>query len=75
MQISNPTLYVEINNLEFNFFVSSYDENENLKINYKLNILSIGLDGNRIFDLEKVYNRIKENIFLIEQKLIIHLKK
>lgn len=68
MSISSPTLFVEINNLKLNFFVGTYDQNQNLKIDFKSNIISAGMDGNRISNFEKVYGEIKENIFLIEQK-------
>ena len=53
MQISNLTLFVEINNLEFNFFVSSYDENENLKLIISP-IFFNGLDEIK-YQTEKVY--------------------
>ena len=68
MSISSPTLFLEINNLKLNFFVGTYDQNQNLKIDFKSNIISAGMDGNRISNFEKVYGEIKENIFLIEQK-------
>ncbi len=75
MQISNLTLFVEINNLKLNFFVSSYDRNENLIINHKSNTFLFGLDGNRISDLETAYSKIKENILFIEQKLNFTFKE
>ena len=53
MKISNLTLFVEINNLELNFFVSSFNENEKLKISHKSNIFLTGLDGNKISNLEE----------------------
>ena len=38
MKISNPTLFVEINNLNFIFSVGIYDEQENLRIDYNSNV-------------------------------------
>ena len=68
MNISNPTLFVEANNLNFIFFVGVYDQNENFKIVYESNISLNGLNGNKISDLEKILNEIKEKIFSIEKQ-------
>ena len=68
MKISNPTLFVEINNLNFIFSVGIYDEKENLRIDYNSNVALKGLNKNIISDLDKAFNEIKKNIFLIEQK-------
>ena len=51
------------------------DEQDNFKIIYNHEVKSIGLDNNRIFDLEKVFTLIKENIYLIEQKLNLTFKE
>ncbi len=69
MENSSLTLYLEINNLNYIFFVAEKDEQNNFKITYKLEIPLRGLENDRIFDLEIVSNIIKENIYLIEQKL------
>ena len=37
------TLYIEINKLNFIFYVTENDEQDNFKINYKLNSSIIGL--------------------------------
>ena len=42
-------------------------ENINLKLNIDVPIE--GFDKNKIFDFKKVFNILKENIFLIEQKV------
>ena len=68
MKSFDPVLFVEINDSEFNFFVGIYDENENLKINYKSNSFSKFIGENKIYDFEKIFNVVKENIFLIERK-------
>ena len=75
MQISKPTLFVEIKNLKFNFFVSSYDENENLKITHKSHIFSMDPNSNKILNFEKAYSAIKENILFIERKLNFTFKE
>ena len=68
MQDPGSTLYLEINNLNFIFFVIKSDEN-NFKITYKLDVPIKGIEEDRILDLEKSLIIIKENIYLIEQKL------
>ena len=61
-------LYLEINNSSYIFFVGKYDENENFEIIYKLKVPLEGVENNRISDLEKSFNTIKKNLFLIEEK-------
>lgn len=68
MQDLGSTLYLEINNLNFIFFVIESDEN-NFKITYKLDVPIKGIEEDRILDLEKSFIIIKKNIYLIEQKL------
>ena len=62
-------LYVEINNSSYVFFVSENNEQNNFKIIYHLPVPLNGIDNNRISDLKTFFNTIKENIYLIEQKL------
>ena len=61
------TLYLEINNTNYIFFVGYSDEQNNFKIVYKLEVPLKGIEDNRISDLENVYLTLKENIYLIEQ--------
>ena len=68
MNDSISTLFLEINSINFIFYVGEKDENENFKILYKLEIPISGLTNNRISDLENSLNTIKKNIVLIEQK-------
>jgi cell division protein FtsA len=68
MSISHPSLFVEVNNFNFIFFVGEYDQNENFKIIYESNISLNGINGNKISDFEKILNEIKEKIFSIEKK-------
>ena len=60
------TLYLEINNTNYIFFVGNSDEQNNFKIVYKLEVPLKGIEDNRISDLENVYLTLKENIYLIE---------
>ena len=69
MQTYYPTLYIEINNLEYIFLVGKEDEKNNLKIVYKRNVPSRGIENNRISDFDLIFKDIKENIYLAEKKL------
>tara|TARA_B100000035_G_scaffold277987_2_gene256620 strand:+ start:333 stop:1529 length:1197 start_codon:yes stop_codon:yes gene_type:complete len=69
MKNTHPTLYVEINEFNFIFFVIEYDEQKNFKISYKSTIPLKGISNNSITDFEEVFNLIKENIYLIEKKI------
>ena len=69
MKNSSLSLYLEINNLNFIFFVGENDQHDNFKIIYRLEIPLKGIDNNRITDLEEVSDVIKRNIYIIEQKL------
>ena len=68
MQNYNLNLYLEINNSNFIFYVAENNENEELKIVHKLDVCLEEFKNNRISDLEKVFNKIKKNVYLIEQK-------
>ena len=69
MKNSFLTLYLEINNTNFIFFVGEKDDQNNLKVAFKINVSVIGFANERITDPEKVFNLIKEKIYLLEQKL------
>ena len=69
MKNSFLTLFLEINNLNFIFFVGESDEFENFKIVYKFELPLRGMDNKKISDLNLVAGVIKENIYIIEQKL------
>ena len=68
MNISHPSLFVEVNNFNFIFFVGKYEQNENFKIVYESNISLNRINGDKISDLEKILNEIKEKLFSIEKK-------
>ena len=65
------TLYLEINNSNFAFFVVSNENLDNIKIIYKLEIPLSGITDNRFSDFELSFKTIKENIYLIEKKYYI----
>ena len=44
MKNSSLTLYLEINNLKFAFFVVNIDENNNLKIIYEQDVPLMGIE-------------------------------
>ena len=54
------TLFIEINNTNYIFFVRKSDEQNNFKIIYKLEVPLKGIEDNRISDLENVYLRLKK---------------
>ena len=65
---SNPTLFLEINNKNFIFIIGKTDQDNNFKTEYKLEVPLRGIENNRISNFDDVFNTIKENIFLVEQK-------
>ena len=75
MNNSSLTLYLEINNSNFIFFVTENNDDNDFKINYKLITPLVGIENNRVSDLKKISETIRESIFLIEKISIIHLKK
>ena len=75
MRNSSLTFYIEINNKSYIFFVGENDENGNLRIVYKLELPLIGIDNNRITNLEKISDLIKQNVYIAEEKLNHTFKK
>ena len=63
------TLYLEINNTNFIFFVRSNDDQNNFKTIYELKTKLEGITNDRISDIDKISDVIKENIYAIEKKL------
>ena len=70
-----PKLYIEINNLNFTFFVVEDNNQGDFKILYKLETPLIGLENEGISDLEKIFSNIKQNIFDVEKKLNFTFKE
>ena len=62
------TLFLEINELNYIFYVGESNENNDFKILYELEVPLKGIENNKISDLEKVYNTVKENLYFIEHK-------
>ena len=70
-----PKLYIEINKLNFTFFVVEDNNQGDFKILYKLETPLIGLENEGISDLEKIFSSIKQNIFDVEKKLNFTFKE
>ena len=69
MKNSTFTLYLEINDSNYIFYVGVNNELNNYKIIHQLKIPLQGIENNRVSDLEKVFDTIKKNIFFIEKKI------
>ena len=68
MNNSFQTLYIEITETHFSFFVGENDDNNNYINKYKLEVQIQGIEKNRVSDLDKAFSLIKKTIYLIEQK-------
>ena len=68
MDDSQLSLYLEINYSNYIFYVSSNDNQNNFKIVHESKVTLDGIEKNRISDFKKVFNTIKENVYIIEQK-------
>ncbi len=67
--MQSPILFVEINKYEYIFIAGEINENGNFRL-VENNIIPIeGINDNKITNLEKVNQIIRENIYSIEQKL------
>ena len=75
MNKNTLSLYLEINNFNLLFFAGSEDDQNNFKIVHKIITPLIGISDNRVSDLEKILNVIKENVYTIEKKLNITFKE
>ena len=69
MDIRSPNLFIEIDNSKYIFSVGEDDEQGNFKVIYKFVDSIQGIENRRIINLELVFKSIKENIYLIEQKM------
>ena len=69
MSVREPILFIEINNTEFKFVVGDFNENKNLELIHTIEIPLQGINEKKISDLNLVCNIIKDNVYLIEQKL------
>ena len=75
MQQNSPQLFIEISNLEIVFIVGKNNEKYEFELIYSNNIKVNDAREKEIFDFESIYNSVKENIYLIEQKLNFTFKE
>ena len=75
MKNSTLSLYLEINNLNYIFFAGERDEQNNFKTVYKLELPLEGINNNKILNLEKISDIIKNNVYIIEQQLNFTFKE
>tara|TARA_B100001093_G_C26800637_1_gene1003215 strand:+ start:295 stop:1491 length:1197 start_codon:yes stop_codon:yes gene_type:complete len=69
MNIINPKLFVEINEINYIFVVGAYDKNQNFRIIEKLITRSEGLNINQITNVNLASEIIKREIEKIEKKI------
>ena len=69
MPVREPILFIEINNSEFKFVVGDFNDNKNLELVHTIEIPLQGINDKKISDLKLVSDIIKDNVYLIEQKL------
>ena len=69
------TLFIEINDSQFIFYVSKIDEKNDFKILSELKIPLEGIDNYRFSDFGKVSDILKKNIYSIEKKLDFTFKE
>ena len=75
MQQNSPQLFIEISYLEIVFIVGKNNEKYEFELIYSNNIKVNDARENEIFDFDWIYNSVKENIYLIEQKLNFTFKE
>ena len=68
MEIYSPILFIEINNSDFIFAARDKNEQDNFKLIYKSIVPIQGIENYKITDFDLVFNTIKKNILIIEQK-------
>tara|TARA_E500000178_G_scaffold51969_1_gene47774 strand:- start:3178 stop:4374 length:1197 start_codon:yes stop_codon:yes gene_type:complete len=69
MKIYSPKLFIKFDLEEISIIVYDTDELDNFKILEKLIFPIIGFDNKKINDLEKIFEEIKKNILIIENKI------
>ena len=65
MKNFSPTLYIEINEINFIFSVGVHNQQNDFEIIYTKVVPIVGFENRRVSDFEKVYNIIEKNIYLI----------
>ena len=69
MKIHSPKLFIKFDLEEISIIVYDTDELDNFKILEKLIFPIIGFDNKKINDSEKIFEEIKKNILIIENKI------
>ena len=69
MKIYSPKLFLEIDHSKYIFAVGDKDEKKNFVLIHKCIVPAQGIDEFKITNFDLIYKIIKENIYLIEQKL------
>ena len=69
MKIYSPKLFIKFDLEEISIIVYDTDELDNFKILEKLIFPIIGFDNKKIDDQEKIFEKIKKNILIIENKI------
>ena len=69
MKDSYLTLFIEINDTNFEFFATQNDEHNNIEITKKILVPLKGIEKSSITDFDSIFKIIKENVYSIEQKL------
>ena len=69
MQIKSPQLFIEISNLELVFIVGKNNKKNEFELVYSNSIQINSIRKDEIFHFETIHSLLKENIYLIEQKL------
>ena len=75
METYSPKLFIEINKSEFIFAVGDENEKNDFKLIYQNTIPIQGIQDYKIINFDLVYNAIKKNIYLIEEKLNFTFKE
>ena len=74
MNLNSPILFIEINKLEFIFGVGELDETSGFKLLYNHTTPIEGIVDNKIIELERISEILKNGIYSIEQKLNLNFK-
>ena len=75
MKNFSPTLYIEINDLNFIFSVGTHNQQNDFEIIYTKVVPLAGFENRRVSDFGKAYTIIEKNIYLSEQKINFTFKE
>ncbi len=74
MNYNNPKLFIKIDNLKIFIVAADVDDQSNLELLETLILQIEDISDNKILNLEKVSDQIKQNILIIEQKIKVTFK-